>query len=191
MMALLDDALLLTQIDVDGKNFRSAPLSVNVALDRAIERTMTFAGLRHVSLQPAPSDLGQVWGQEDLLVRSFHALLQTAVKVSQEGGTVRLAREVVPGSLRLIIESHGWTVPNSAIATFFDTFSISEAISPGGDLGLSAPVASRILSLFGSTVTVSNREPSGIRLTIEFPIEVVSPDLCEWSPPKVFARIRG
>jgi two-component system sensor histidine kinase/response regulator len=188
MMSLLDDALLLTQIDAGAERFRSLPLSVNVALDRAMERTVAFADLRRVSLEPAPADLGQVWGQEDLLVRSFHALLETAVKFSEEGETIRLAREVAPKSLRVIIESQGRIIPNFAIAKFFDTFSIGDAIAPGSDLGLSAPVASRILSLFGSTVTVRNREPSGIRLTVEFPFEVVTPDFCAWSPA---ARIRG
>jgi two-component system sensor histidine kinase/response regulator len=189
MMSLLDDALLLTQIGVDGETFMSAPLNLNVALDRARERTMPFAGLRHVSLQPAPADLGQVWGEEDLLVRSLHALLETAVKFSKEGGTIRLAREVGPDSLCLIIESHGAVIPTSAVAKFFDAFAIGEAISPGGDLGLSAPVASRILSLFGSTVTVANREPPGIRLTVEFPFEMLTPDCCAWSPPKDLARV--
>ena len=182
MMSLLDDALLLTQMDVDGERFQSAPLSLNVALDRALERATTFAGLRRVSLEPAPAGLGQVWGQEDLLVRSLHALLETAVKFSAEGGTIRLTREVAPTSLSVVIESHGRTIPHSALATFFDIFSIGEAISPGGDLGLSAPVASRILSLFGSTVTVANREPPGIRLTVEFPFEVVTPNFCTWNP---------
>ncbi len=122
MMSLLDDALLLTQIDVDGDKYRSAPLSLNVALDRALELTMAFADSRHVSLQPAPADLGQVWGQEDLLVRGFHAILETAVKFSEKGGTIRLAREVIPNSLRVIIESQGRTIPNSVIPKFFDIF---------------------------------------------------------------------
>jgi K+-sensing histidine kinase KdpD len=168
MISLLDDALLLTQIDVNGDKFKSVPLSLNVALDRAMERTTAFADLRHVTLQRAPADLGQVLGEEELLVKGFHALLETAVKFSARGGTVRLAREIVPDSLQLIIESRGRTIPEPAIPNFFDIFSICEAVSPGEDLGLSAPVASRILSLFGSTVTVANREPSGIRLTVEF-----------------------
>jgi two-component system, sensor histidine kinase and response regulator len=184
MMSLLDDAMLLTEIDVDAGRFRSVPFSVNVALDRAMELTMAFAGLRGVSLEPAPANLGQVWGQEDLLVRGFHALLETAVKFSEEGETIRLSREVAPESLRVIVESRGRIIPDSVIGKFFDTFSIAEAIAPGADLGLSAPVAARILSLFGSTVTVRNREPSGIRLTVEFPVEVVAPDFCAWSPPE-------
>jgi C4-dicarboxylate-specific signal transduction histidine kinase len=45
-------------------------------------------------------------------------------------------------------------------------FSIGEAITPGGDLGLGPPVSQRILSLFGGSITVENLEPSGIQLTV-------------------------
>jgi hypothetical protein len=57
-------------------------------------------------------------------------------------------------------------IPNAALAKFFDIFSIGDAITPGGDLGLRPPVASRILSLFGASVSVANRDAAGIRLTI-------------------------
>ncbi len=186
MISLLDDALLLTQIDVSGQKFSSAPVSLNAVLDRARERARIFAGLRNVTLQPAPAGLGQVPGEEQLLVRCFHALLETAAKFSEKGGTVRLTSEVQPERLRVIIQCHGRTIPNALVAKFFDIFSICEAVSPGEDLGLSAPVASRILSLFGGTVTVANCEPPGIRLTVDFenrPAEVGTQD----SPSMEFA----
>ena len=186
MISLLDDALLLTQIDVSGQKFSSAPVSLNAVLDRARERARIFAGLRNVTLQPAPAGLGQVPGEEQLLVRCFHALLETAAKFSEKGGAVRLTSEVQPDRLRVIIQCHGRTIPNALVAKFFDIFSICEAVSPGEDLGLSAPVASRILSLFGGTVTVANCEPPGIRLTVDFenrPAEVGTQD----SPSMEFA----
>jgi K+-sensing histidine kinase KdpD len=101
-----------------------------------------------------------------LLVRAFHALLETAVKFSEEGETVRVSRDVVLDSIRVVIESRGRTIPPSALAKFFELFSVAEASTPGGDLGLGPPVAYRILSLFGASVSVENRDPSGIRLTI-------------------------
>jgi K+-sensing histidine kinase KdpD len=51
---------------------------------------------------------------------------------------------------------------------FFDLFSLSEASTPAGDLGLGPPVASQILSLFGASVSVTNQDPAGIRFTILF-----------------------
>jgi two-component system sensor histidine kinase/response regulator len=166
ILGIVDDALLLTEIDVSGERFTSGVVSLSAALSRAIKRTIAFAESRHIMLSPAPDGMGHVVGDEDLLVRALHALLETAIKFSEECKTIWLTREVGPDSVRVLIESEGRTIPSSALQKFFDVFSIGEAITPGGDLGLSAPVAYRILALFGASVSVENREPSGIRLTI-------------------------
>jgi two-component system, sensor histidine kinase and response regulator len=166
ILSLLDDALLLTQIHVKGEKFRSAPVSLQVVLNRAIESATEFAESRHVTLSPAPAGLELVLGHEDLLVRALQALLQTAVRFSIEGETVRLSREFSSDSPRLIIESHGRSIPNSALGRFFDLLSIGEAITPGGDLGVGPALAHRILSLFGGSVSVANRDTSGIGLTV-------------------------
>jgi two-component system, sensor histidine kinase and response regulator len=166
ILSILDDALLLTQIDIGGEQFRSDPVSLSAVLTRAIGSVTEFAESHRVILAPAPNDLDLVVGDEDLLVRAFHALIETAVKFSAEGETVRLSRGVAADSIEIAIESHGRTIPGPAVAKFFDLFSIGVAITPGGDLGLSAPVAYRILGLFGASVRVANREPPGIRLTI-------------------------
>jgi K+-sensing histidine kinase KdpD len=130
-------------------------------------QTAEFAESRKVSLAPAAGDLEVVLADEELLVRALRALLETAVKFSGTGETVRLVCEVAAGPTRLIIESQGKTIPHPVMPTFFDIFSVSEVSTPGGDLGLGPAVASRILSLFGGSVTVANRDdPSGIRLTV-------------------------
>jgi two-component system sensor histidine kinase/response regulator len=169
ILSILDDAMLLTEIDINGARFRSAQVSLYTALTRAVDKTAEFAQSRSVSLTPPPPGPDLVLGDEDLLVRAFHALLETAVKFSETGETVRLASAVSPDSRRVIIESQGRTIPNPLVAKFFDIFSIAETITPGGDLGLGPPMAHRILSLFGASVSVANRDPSGIRLTVSFP----------------------
>jgi two-component system, sensor histidine kinase and response regulator len=166
ILSILDDALLLTRIDANGEPFRSAPASLDATLSRAIENTAHFAESRHVALPRPTTDLGLVAGDEDLLVRAFHALLETAVKFSEEGEAVRLTHENAPDSLIVVVESHGKTIPSHALPIFFDLFSIAEASTPGRDLGLGPAAAFRILSLFGASVSVANRNPSGIRFTI-------------------------
>jgi signal transduction histidine kinase len=166
ILSLLDDALLLTEIDVKREQFGSAPVSVNKALIRAIERATEFAESRHVTFAMPSANLDLVAGDEDLLVRALHALLETAVKFSEKGETVRLAHEVNADSLAIIVESHGRTISTTALPKFFEIFSVEETLTPGGDLGLGPPVAHRILSLFGGSVSVANLDASGIRLTI-------------------------
>jgi len=132
----------------------------------AIERASEFAQSRQVVLQPVPSDLGFVLGERDMLTRAMQALLETAVKFSEEGETVRLACRPVEDSIEVTIESRGRSIPDAAIPKFFEIFTIGEALTPGGDLGLGPSVAFRILSLFGGSVKAANQMPAGIRLTI-------------------------
>ena len=171
ILSILDDALLLTQIDVSGEQFRAAPVSLKAALSRAITNMTPFAESRHVAVTPPPADLGLVVGDEDLLVRALHALIETAVRFSEAGETVRLTHQIIPTSRKLIIESQGRTIPTPAIEKFFDVFSIGEASTPGKDLGLGPAVAYRILSLFGASVSVANRNSSGIRLTLSWGLD--------------------
>jgi len=168
ILSILDDALLLTQIDVSGKQFRCSPVPVQKVLWRAMERTAEIAEARRVTLTPPKEGVDFILGEEDLITRALHALLDTAVKLSTEGETVRITSDVDGESRRILVEIQGRKLPDTALAKFFDLFSISEALTPGGDLGLGPPLAYRILSLFGGSVSVENRNPSGIRLTVSF-----------------------
>jgi two-component system sensor histidine kinase/response regulator len=166
ILSILEDAMLLTQIDVKSENFRSAPVSLFTALSRATERAAEFAESREVTVTAPPADMGMVLADENLLVRALQALLETAIKFSEKGQVVELSGDVAADSRRIIIESQGRRVHDAALTRFFDLFSINEALTPGGDLGVGPPLAYRILSLFGGSVSIRNRHPSGIRLTI-------------------------
>jgi DNA-binding response OmpR family regulator len=166
ILSILEDGLLLGEINVSGDQFKSAPVSLHAVLSRAIERASEFANSRSVKLTPPWAGLELVLGDEDLLVRALQALLETAVKFSEDGCTVRLSRDAAAVSASVVIESQGRIIPEQALLKFFDLFSIAKAIVPGGDLGLGPPIAHRILSLFGASVRVRNLEPSGIRFTV-------------------------
>jgi two-component system sensor histidine kinase/response regulator len=175
VLSLLDDALLLTEIDVKKEQYRlSDSVSLNRALSQAFQATTEFAISNGVALtstlaQPVETLAQQadfIRGDEDLLVRAFHALLETAVKFSERGNAVLISDDISPYSRRIVIDSHGRTIPGPALAKFFDLFSIGEALIPGGNMGLGAPMAYRILSLFGGSVSIANRDQGGIRLTV-------------------------
>jgi DNA-binding response OmpR family regulator len=166
ILSILDDALLLTQIDVTGERFKSASVPLSAALAQALEKTADFAKSRNVTLIPSPVEMGLVAGNEELLVRALHALVETAVKFAADGETIGLTCEVEGDWRTVVIVSHGRAIPGPLIEKFFDLFSIGEAITPGGDLGLGPPLALRILSLFGGSVSVANLEPPGIRLSV-------------------------
>jgi two-component system sensor histidine kinase/response regulator len=166
LLSMLDDAMLLTQIDVEREKFTSGPVNLSLALKRAVGLSTELAQSRQVRLDPLACEQGTVVGEEELLVRALHALIETAVKFSERGQSVRIACTGDSDPIVVMIESQGKTIPINQISKFFDLFSISEASTPGGDLGLGPPVACRILALFGGAIAVANRDPSGIRLTV-------------------------
>jgi two-component system, sensor histidine kinase and response regulator len=167
LSSIMEDVLLLTEIDVNGKQFYSAPVSLSVALISAVKNATEFAESRNVKFARLSANMSLVVGDEDLLARALRSLLETAVKFSERDKVVGLALEVVDDNTRVIIQSRGLTISSTAMPKFFDIFSIGEALTPGGDLGLGPAVAYRILSLFGASVSVANLdEPPGIRLTV-------------------------
>jgi signal transduction histidine kinase len=167
IITILDDALLLTQIDVEGERFTPRSVDLESIVSAAIRGASDFAASRHVTIAAAKLGAGPVVGDEGLLTRALQALLEAAVKFSSDGQSVRLFCQPADEA-NVVIESRGRAIPADAISRFFDLFSIGEAITAGGDLGLGPPVASRILSLFGGLVTVENLQPPGIQIQVSF-----------------------
>ena len=169
ILSILDDAVLLTRIDVLGERFQAAQASLGSVLEQAILQAGELARSRGVAL---PSPLGAsfaardlVSGDADLLVHALRAVLEAAVKLSERGGSVRLSETGRNGRREVTVEAEGASIPTDVLARFFDIFAVTETIVPGGDLGLGPAVARRILELFGGLATVENAS-SGVRFEL-------------------------
>ena len=167
ILSVIDDALLVTQIDVEGETFMPVPVALGMMWDRAVKEVEEFASARQVMLRRAPGELGLVLVEPELAVKALRALIETAVRFSTAGEAIEPVWEATPESQRLIIDSHGATCPAPLVARFFDLLSIGESETAAGHVGLGPAVASRILSLFGGAIDVENLQ-SGIRLTVCF-----------------------
>jgi two-component system, sensor histidine kinase and response regulator len=167
ILSILDDAVFLAEIDV-GNFFKSGPVSLTSALNRAIEGAADFAKDRSVTILPLVPDCSLVIADQSLLVRALRGLLETAVKFARAGSSLQLSLDLVGDSRTVVVETQGLEIAGPALPKFFEIFAIGEPITvDGGDLGLAAPVAYRILSLFGGSVSVANRDhPPGIRFTV-------------------------
>lgn len=172
ILSILDDALLLAEIDVSGTSFKSGPVLLSAAVDRAIESATEFAKYRRVTIPAMTPDRSVVIADQDLLVRALRAILETAVKFAEQGSSIQLSLDRVHDLHRVIVETQGREIDEPALAKFFKIFAIGEPITVGGgDLGLAAPVAYRIISLFGGSVSVANRDqPQGLRLTVSLKV---------------------
>jgi two-component system, sensor histidine kinase and response regulator len=173
IISILDDAFLITEIDVAPQRFKMAPVSLCSAIKGAVDTTSGFAETRQVTVIPGSKAMqpflnDSVLANDRLLARAFQALLETAIKFAEKGTTVRIRREATPDSLKVIVDSNGSTIPTSSLEKFFDILAIGDALLPGGDLGLSPAISHRIFSLFDAPLSVADRDGAGIRLTVAF-----------------------
>jgi DNA-binding response OmpR family regulator len=169
LLSILEDAMLLAEIDVSRGAFQSRSVSLAAAMDRAIAGAAELARSRGVWIPPFQDRGMRVAADPDLLRRALLGLLETAIKFAEVDSSIGLSMEpdCREGSMRLILESRGATIPTREMGKFFEIFSIGEPVTRGGDLGLAAPLAYRILSLFGGSVRAVNREfPPGIQLIV-------------------------
>jgi signal transduction histidine kinase len=166
ILGILDHAVLLTQIEVEAGEPIGMRVPLATAVGRAIEQAAGIASPRQVRLDCGPAGTAFILGRNDLLVTALRALLETAVKFSEPGGVVRLTYDFAPDATQIAIESRGRTVPPLALPKFFDLFALGEDSTSAGQLGLDPAVARRILALFGGSVTIENRDPAGIQITV-------------------------
>lgn len=177
ILSILDDALLLTEIDVNAEKFGSGPVSLRGIISQAIERSQELARSRRVAITTISEHDAKIVGHEAMLIRALHDLLEAAVKFTEAGRTVQVSSPETPECWLVTIESQGRGIPESELPKFFELFAVSEVSTPGGDLGLGPAVAARILSLFGATVCIQNREQLGIRFCVSLKVATPLPGL--------------
>ena len=105
-----------------------------------------------------------VAGEEGLLARAFTDLLLTAACCVSEGEALRLETCVCAGQARVVISTGGKMLSPEALETFFDVGGQRALLKGGGDFGLGAALASRILRLFNGQVVVRNGADKGLVL---------------------------
>jgi two-component system, sensor histidine kinase and response regulator len=166
MMKILDDALLLTQLEMSGDIFSSQSVPLDFILESAmtsVEKTQSVPVLILPDCRPAGMN---VQGDPKLLVKAFSYLLETASRFSS-GEPVTVACKCSPSSVDIAISAKGRVIPADMIADFFDVFTVSKPIKDVGDLGLGPPVSKRIFSLFGCSVTARNDSLAGVTFTVK------------------------
>jgi DNA-binding response OmpR family regulator len=164
IVTILDHAMLLTQIEVEGERFISGRVPLNEILRVAVGRAAEYARPQQLTLEPSPADC--VLGDEELLGKAFQALLETAVRLSGTVEPVRITCETLPDTIRVVITARGRAITPHALPRFFDLFSDSDTVAENEDLGLNPPLAYRILALFGGSISIENISPLGTRMTV-------------------------
>lgn len=168
LLRLIEDALLLTEMEVDSASFSPMRLSLSPVLAEVLGGVVELARERKVDLPKGLCDMPMVSGDAKLFQRAMQAMLETAIKLADPGQTVTLDWAETEGMVWLYVTTPGQNVPASLIPKFFDVLASSQAVMPGGELGLGLPMAKRIFSLFSGCLAVENLTPPGLKFTMQF-----------------------
>lgn len=168
---LMDDAITLARIDVAATDFTLSSVSLKLWLQYASDEVarqqltpriqVSLAAVEHVTVLVEPA----------LFIRALSDLLLTASHCVGPDEAITLEAQVVGEQAVVRVLTHGKSLPAAALETFFEVGGQRELLKGGGDSGLGAALASRIIRLFNGSVTVCNGTPHGLDMTLTLPVE--------------------
>ncbi len=170
LMRLIENAEVLTQIEVGARNFSQQHVPLAPMLRIALEAV----GGPGPRLEVTPPRL-TVLGDEVLLAYAFRAVVNTAHKFASSPAAVSASCRAEGDFVTVEVDAAGVGVPEAALPGFFDVMGSSQPLTRGGDLGLDPSVAHRIFNLSGASLQVSNLQPPGLRLTARLPAAEPAP----------------
>lgn len=169
LVTMIDDALLLTQLDVSAESMPDRPqvCLLEDALRHARSRTEPLAAYRGVELPQVPAGLGLIHGDPELMVRGLQSVLVTAVSLAARGSAVRMSCTAASGGTQLLVEAAGLMIPESTMPRFFEVLGVADTIVGAEDLGLAPAVAERVIRRMGGSILASRALQGGIQLVIQ------------------------
>lgn len=165
---LIQDAETLAHIDVssehevDSEYFGRSPLFLAEVLRDALDAFAEQKTGCEVQASLAGAEQVTVRGEANLLTRAFTDLLLTAACCVCKGDPFTLETSVSRGQAHVVITFGKKTLAPEALETFFDVGGQRTLIKGGGDFGLGAALASRILRLFDGQVSIRNDADHGL-----------------------------
>lgn len=163
---LIDDAQALAQMDVAAEHFGVSPLSLTDILENALAGFRQQVPECDVQASLAAIKGVVVEGDEKLLTRAFTDLLLTASCCVCEREAITVQAEATAGEAHVLIAFCREGLPPDSLETFFEVGGQRTLIKGGGDFGLGAALASRILRLFDGKVSIRNGANNGLVIEI-------------------------
>ncbi len=163
---LVSQLLTLARVDSAPAMQDYADVDFRAVIEEELEaiRARTPAGA--IRLEPVLEPL-HVQGLHELLAVLVRNLLENALRYAQDATWIRVSLTQQDEGVQLVIEDDGPGIPAEQLHRVQERFvRLPGHESEGSGLGLS--IVRRIAELHAADVTLSNREPHGLRVTVQF-----------------------
>jgi len=170
---LVESLLLLSRADAGQVPLRREPLEVSALVREVAERLGVLAEEKRVRVSvEAPPSPG-VQGDPTLLRQALENLLDNAIRLSPEGGTVRIAVRDAGGALAIEVGDEGPGIAPEHRARVFDRFyRVDEARSRDrGGAGLGLAIAWWAVEAHGGRIELESEVGKGSTFRIVLPRE--------------------
>lgn len=163
----LDNAMLLAELRTNDDVLSMSSTGIDSLLKDAITNVHEPAKLKNISFDLSNVDDSQVHVNEKLSISSLKTMLHAAIKLGYTDSVIRLKGMKVDNHYYLRIGFSGSHLKESMIESFFDVFSTQRSSSYVEELGLSIPLASRIMEAQGGTVNINNADTETIEINLQ------------------------
>ena len=108
-------------------------------------------------------------GSHELLYRAIENVVRNAVRHSPEGGRISISAQAKASRLHITIADNGTGVPESDLASIFDTFVRSGSSQAPAGYGLGLAITRRVIEAHRGSVTAVNSPDGGLVVVLELP----------------------
>lgn len=161
----LVDALLVTA-RADSARLQFEPVDAGALVALAVQRFQPAASARGIAIDTNASE-AFVDGDAQALERAFAALVHNALDFAEHRVMLRVARN--DGDVEIAVEDDGPGFTEEGLAHATERFWRADPARRRGGTGLGLSIADAIVRAHGGSVSLSNIEPHGARVTLRLP----------------------
>jgi two-component system phosphate regulon sensor histidine kinase PhoR len=168
---MAEDLLALARLEA-APTIHPRVLAPAALATRAVERMRELARHKEVALRAElPGNLPLVWADEEQVGHVFVNLLNNAIELTPQGGSVIVRARTEPGTgaVAFSVSDTGPGIPRGEEARVFERFYKVDAARQRGGTGLGLSIARHIVEAQGGRIWAQNREDGGACFTFTVP----------------------
>lgn len=163
---LVEDLLGLARMEAATFDLKQEEAILQRIVSRCVERMAVACRNRNVRVVPRlPAEPVRRKVDARRLEQAVVNLMDNAVKILEDGGTLTVAVETEGDRARIVVEDDGPGIPAHEQPQVFDRFYTTAR--PGGGTGLGLSIVKRIMEAHGGRVSLSSTPGQGTRVVLE------------------------
>lgn len=167
---LINEFFEITRFNLTTLSLEKSKINLGRMIEQIVyEFAPMFREKEITCTQNVPTDL-MCYMDAEKMERVFDNLLRNAVNYSYEGSTINLSVEDKEGSIYIVVQNEGNTIPEEKLSRIFEQFFRldSSRASRNGGAGLGLAIAKEIVELHGGTIEAKS-EDEKIWFMVELP----------------------